>query len=210
METFLLILELVGCVSFAVSGAMTGIRKGMDVFGVCIMGVTVACGGGVIRDLLLGSVPPTMFRDPTYALTAVVTALILFWPAVQKRLAMAENVYRLVMLVADAIGLGVFTAVGVDAAMDSGHGDNLFFAVFLGVITGVGGGILRDLLASETPYVFTKHIYACASLLGALLCATLRSVTGEGWALTVCTVTVIAVRLLAAHFRWSLPRAKIE
>lgn len=208
METFLLVLELIGVMAFAVSGAMTGIRKQMDVFGVCIMGVIVACGGGVFRDILLGSVPPAMFRQPIYALAALVTSLLIFLPAVHRHFAHVEEVYRLVMLVADAIGLGVFTAVGVDAAMESGYGNNWFFAMFLGVITGVGGGVLRDLLAGETPYIFTKHIYACASLTGAILNASLQRLIGEGWAVTICVVTVIIIRLLAAHFRWSLPRAK--
>lgn len=206
MEIFVYIMELLGTAAFAVSGAVTALKKQMDVFGVCIMGLTAACGGGVLRDVLLGRVPPAMFREPVYALTAVLASLVVFLLALRRAAFMKSHLFERVLLVSDALGLGVFTAVGVDAVMDAGYGGNVFFAVFLGVITGVGGGVLRDVLAGDRPYIFVKHIYACASLLGALLCCALWRTAGEA-AMLLCLLAVFAVRVLAARYRWSLPKA---
>ena len=209
MDLFLLITELIGTVSFAASGAVLGLRKRMDVFGVAIMGVITACGGGVLRDLFLGKLPPVMFRESIYAMTAVGVSLLLFLPGMRRLLVTRERAYELFSLVTDAVGLGVFTAAGVSAAFQAGYGDNLFFVVFLGSITGVGGGVLRDLLGGDRPYIFVKHIYALASVAGAILCAGLWNVLGDALAMILCCVLVFLIRLLAAHFRWSLPKADL-
>ncbi len=210
VEIFVTILELIGTVAFAVSGAVTALKKRMDVFGVSIMGLTAACGGGVVRDVLLGRVPPAMFRAPSYALTAVVTSLVIFLLALRRAACMKSQIFERVLLLSDAVGLGVFTAVGVDAAVDAGFGAEPFFTVFLAVLTGVGGGVLRDIMAGDRPYIFVKHIYACASLLGALLCYALWNAAGKAGAMLLCLLTVFAVRVLAAHYRWSLPKAPLD
>ena len=207
MEIFVLILELIGTVAFAVSGAMIALRKGMDIFGVCMLGLTTACGGGVLRDVLLGVLPPVMFREPVFALAAVAASVIMFLPVVRRALARRELVYEKVLLLADAAGLGIFTAMGVSATVAAGYGGNLFFSVFLGSITGVGGGVLRDVLAGSPPYIFVKHIYALAAIFGALLCALLWLPLGQRGAMLVCVAAVLVIRLMAAHFRWSLPKA---
>jgi uncharacterized membrane protein YeiH len=208
MELFAFVLELVGAAAFAVSGAMTGWKKRMDIFGVCIMGLTTACGGGVLRDLMLGKVPPSMFREPVYALTALLTSVLLFALAMRPAAFKKARQLELLLLWADALGLGIFTAVGVEAVFAAGYGANVFFAVFLGVLTGVGGGLLRDVLAGDRPYIFVRHIYACASIFGALLCALLRDLAGQRGAMLLCVFSVLALRLLASHYRWSLPRAR--
>ncbi|MBQ7371254.1 MAG: TRIC cation channel family protein [Blautia sp.] len=209
MEVFVLILELIGTAAFAVSGAMVGMKKEMDIFGICVMGVITACGGGVLRDLLLGALPPMMFQKQIYALTAIVVSVLVFLPQVHRMLNLHEHGYEMVMRLADAAGLGVFTAMGVAAAYHHGYGDNLFFAVFLGVVTGVGGGVMRDVLGGMAPYIFVKHVYACASIAGALLCALLWKTAGEIEAMTLCCICVLGIRLLAAHYRWSLPKARL-
>lgn len=209
MSLFIFALELIGTAAFAVTGALLAARKRMDIFGVCVMGLVSACGGGVLRDMLLGVLPPVMFREPVYAIVAVLISAVVFLPPVLRLLTKHERVYEAVMLAADAVGLGVFTAVGVTAAMEQGYGQNLFFAVFLGVVTGVGGGVLRDIMAGLPPYIFVKHIYACASILGALLCALLWRPVGETAAVLVSCAAVSVIRLLAAHFRWSLPKAAV-
>ena len=206
MELFIIILELVGTVSFAVSGAMVALKKHMDVFGVCVLGLVTACGGGVLRDILMGNLPPVMFRDPLYAMTAIVCSLIVFLPFVRRKLLKEDRVYEILMLWSDALGLGIFTAVGVTTALNAGYGSR-FFAMFLGVITGVGGGVLRDVLAGQPPYIFVKHFYACAAILGAFVCVLLRPVLGERNAVFLCCASVLILRILAAHFRWSLPKA---
>lgn len=207
METLTFILEIIGTIAFAVSGAMTGINKKMDIFGVCILGLTVAVGGGVIRDLILGNTPPNTFRNPVYALVAIGVSIIVFIPKIRNLLKTTPKVYEMTMRIMDSIGLGVFTVVGVQVAKTASYEAGTFLAVFVGVLTGVGGGILRDLFADDMPYIFVKHIYACASLVGAVLCVLLWNVLGSAAAMIVGTIAIITLRLLAAHYRWSLPKA---
>ena len=207
MDTFILILELVGTLAFAASGAMTGLKKNMDIFGVCILGLTTAVGGGVIRDLILGNTPPATFQDPVYAAVAVGTALVLFLPRIRRLLMWDHRLYDLTMLVMDSAGLGIFTVMGIRIAYTATPHPSLFLLVFVGVITGVGGGVLRDVLAGDTPYIFIKHVYASASLVGALVCVGLWSHWGELPAILGGTAVVILIRFLSAYFRWNLPRA---
>lgn len=208
METFILILELAGTMAFAASGAMTGLKKGMDLFGVCILGLTTAVGGGVIRDVILGNTPPATFLSPIYAIVALVTSLVLFLPRIRRLLMWDQRLYDLSMLVLDSLGLGIFTVVGIRIAWRSMAEPTLFLLVFVGVVTGVGGGVLRDVMAGDTPYIFVKHIYACASLAGALLCAGLWRPAGEVAAILAGAGAVVLIRFLSAHYRWNLPRAR--
>ncbi len=207
MELFVFILELAGTAAFAVSGAMLALKKNMDVFGVCVMGLTTACGGGVIRDVLLGVLPPVMFRAPVYALTAIGVSVVVFLPSVRRALTADSRAYAAIILLADSAGLGIFACAGVAAAVNAGYGDNFFFSVFLGAVTGVGGGVLRDVMAGMPPYIFVKHVYAVAAILGAMLCAALWVPAGRTAAMLSGSALIFLLRLLAAHFRWSLPRA---
>lgn len=201
-----LFLELLGTVAFSVSGAITGLKKKMDILGVVILGLTTAVGGGVIRDLVLGITPPNTFRDPIYATFAIITALIVFLPPVQ-RFVMKDNLfYNTLILVMDSVGLGIFTVVGIQVAHSVSGEHGIFLLVFVGVVTGVGGGVLRDTMAGDHPYIFVKHFYACASLIGALVCVFLWERLGEANAMLAGTATVVALRLMAARFRWSLPK----
>lgn len=206
LDSAILVLELAGTVSFSASGALTALRKRMDLFGVCMMGLTTAVGGGVIRDLVLGRTPPATFRNPIYAAFAVCTALVLFLPSVQRQMERNPKAYDLVMLAMDTLGLGIFTVVGVRAAWVSMQAPPLFLLAFVGVITGVGGGVLRDVLAGDVPYIFVKHIYATASLAGALTCALLWSHTTEIAAMVAGMGVVSLIRGLSAHYHWNLPR----
>ena len=205
MEQFLLIFEMAGTIAFAVSGALMGIHKGMDIFGVCILGLTTACGGGMVRDVLLGNTPPAAFQDPVPSAVAIVTSLILFLSGVRHMLMGNQRRYDLFMLLMDSAGLGIFTVMGVRVAWHCTEASSLYLLVFVGVVTGVGGGLLRDIMAGDTPYIFVKHIYACASLAGALLCGLLRP-AGEMTAMLAGAALVFAIRCLSAHYRWNLPR----
>ena len=207
METFILILELAGTMAFAASGAITALKKGMDLFGVCILGLTTAVGGGVIRDVILGNTPPATFLNPVYASVALVTSLVLFLPRIRHLLMRDQRLYDLSMLILDSLGLGIFTVVGIRIAWRSTAEPTLFLLVFVGVVTGVGGGVLRDVMAGDTPYIFVKHIYACASLAGALVCAALWRPAGEVAAILAGAGVVVLIRFLSAHYRWNLPRA---
>ena len=208
METFILILELAGTMAFAASGAITALKKGMDLFGVCILGLTTAVGGGVIRDVILGNTPPATFLNPIYASVALVTSLVLFLPRIRHLLMWDQRLYDLSMLILDSLGLGIFTVVGIRIAWRSTAEPTLFLLVFVGVVTGVGGGVLRDVMAGDTPYIFVKHIYACASLAGALACAMLWRPAGEVAAILAGAGVVVLIRFLSAHYRWNLPRAR--
>lgn len=210
MDVFIIILELVGTVAFSVSGAMTAMKKNMDIFGVMILGLTTAVGGGIIRDLILGITPPATFRNPLYAVTAMVTAAAVFLPWVRRLFQRYQRIYDLILFAMDSIGLGIFTVIGVQAAFAQSGSYNLFLLTFVGVITGVGGGVLRDVLAGNTPYIFVKHVYACASLAGALCCAALWSLLPGIWAMNISAALVLLIRALSAHYRWSLPRAKLD
>ena len=211
-QTVILITELVGTVAFAFSGAMVGIEKRMDVFGVWLLAITTAVGGGMLRDLLLGNVPPVMFRNPLYVAVATATALLVFLVAYLGRVpfrnrAMIRALYWKAINAFDAIGLGMFTVIGVNTAIQGGHGANGFLRVFVGVVTGVGGGILRDVLAGVTPVVLYKRVYASASILGALVYVLLwRRMQGFVAMITAAAV-IILIRFLAARYRWNLPVA---
>ncbi|MBQ7777544.1 MAG: TRIC cation channel family protein [Oscillibacter sp.] len=207
MELFILVIELAGTMAFAASGAMTGMKKDMDIFGICILALTTAVGGGVIRDLILGNTPPNTFRNPVYATVAILTALVLFLPWVRRFLMRDQRLYDTSMLVLDTAGLGIFTVVGMRIAYSVVPSPTLFLLVFVGVVTGVGGGVIRDMMAGDTPYIFVKHIYACASLAGALVCAALWDPAGEVAAMAVGMTVVMVIRLLSAHYHWNLPKA---
>ena len=207
MELFILVIELAGTMAFAASGAMTGMKKNMDIFGICILALTTAVGGGVIRDLILGNTPPNTFRNPVYATVAILTALVLFLPWVWRFLMRDQRLYDTSMLVLDTAGLGIFTVVGMRIAYSVVPSPTLFLLVFVGVVTGVGGGVIRDMMAGDTPYIFVKHIYACASLAGSLVCAALSDPAGEVAAMAVGMTVVMVIRLLSAHYHWNLPTA---
>ncbi len=201
--------EIIGTLAFAVSGAIAALKKGMDIFGVATLGLITAVGGGVIRDIILGNTPPAVFKDPMYALLAVFTSVIFFLPAVRKIFSKSQKAYDIVMLIMDSVGLGVFTVVGIQTAKSVNSHSGFFLLVFVGIVTGVGGGLLRDICSLEMPYIFVKHFYACASLLGAVTCVFLWDKAGEKAAMFAGTAVIVVLRLLAAKFRWSLPKAKL-
>ena len=192
-------IEILGTIAFALSGAMVAIGKKMDIFGVAILGMTAATGGGIMRDLLLGVTPPAMLQHPVYALLALAVSLIAFLPKIRRRIDL-DNFY---LIIIDSVGLGLFAVSGVKAGTMY---DNLFLQVFVGTITGVGGGVLRDMFAGERPMIFVRHFYASACLLGSLLCALLFPL-GEDPAMISGAALIIILRMCAAKFKWHLPKA---
>ncbi|MBQ6898274.1 MAG: trimeric intracellular cation channel family protein [Clostridia bacterium] len=211
MDTMLLVLELIGTCAFAVSGAVLGITKRFDIFGVIFSGIITALGGGTIRDILLGNLPPAMFRNYIYLIFAVAACLLTFIVASILKNKFSENIVVIdkVNNIFDAIGLGVFTIVGMNVAINSGFSDNFFFVVFLGMTTGCGGGILRDVIVSEVPFVLKKRVYAVASIAGGTAYYVMYIMLQQGVVLSsVVGITLIfALRILASVFKWDLPRA---
>lgn len=208
MENWYFILELIGTAAFAVSGAMTAVQMRMDLFGAAILGMTTACGGGIIRDMILGLTPPKAFRDPVYAMVAIAVSILVFQPFVRRFLHKRQDIYDTVLQNADTLGLAIFTMTGIETAMSYTAKPNLFLAVFVGVLTGTGGGVLRDLFANRTPVIFRKYFYASASLIGAVICVVLWGEVGHLPAVMTGAAVILVLRILAAHYRWHLPAAK--
>lgn len=206
MAYLILTLEIIGTIAFSISGAMVAINKKMDAFGVIILGLTTAIGGGIVRDLILGAVPPLAFTEPKYAIIAVITSILVFLPFTQEFAHKNVSAYDKVLLICDSVGLGVFTVVGVRAAHSAIDNAPFILVVFTGVITAVGGGVIRDLFAKNTPFIFVKHFYACACLIGAIVAALLWKFSGEIIAMTIGGTVVIILRLLAAKYHWKLPK----
>jgi len=209
-DSIIFCMEILGTIAFAASGAMVGIRKRMDIFGICVLGVVTAVGGGMTRDVILGKLPSAL-QKPVYVEVSVATALAIFILLYVKRDLLSGKMgtfYDKAMLIMDSVGLGIFTTLGVMTGIDNGYEWNSFLLVFIGMLTGVGGGLMRDMMAGEEPYIFVKHIYACASLVGALGCVWIYREWGRLPAVFIGAFIVMAIRFLAAHYRWNLPHPK--
>ena len=211
IETVVFVLEMVGVAAFAVSGVMVAVARELDLLGALVLGAITSVGGGVIRDILLGVLPPAMFVDPRYVIAAVGVSLMTFVVALCLGDRFLQRIERLGPLInaLDAVGLGIFVTVGVDAAVRAGYGDNAFLAVFVGTMTGVGGGILRDQLVGRVPMVLQKHVYVLAAISGAIAYyVMLRLDLLRPVALCLSSAIVVVIRLLAAHYRWNLPHIR--
>lgn len=209
-EIFFAALEAAGTISFAISGAMAALEKRVDLFGVIFLGATTALAGGIIRDVLVGKIPPSAFSNYRYMAIAAATALIVFLIAwlFREHFQHKVGVVNAVNNVFDAAGLGAFTITGAKVAMGMGYMENGFFVVFLAMMTGVGGGVLRDLMIGEIPFVLRKRIYAVASILGGIVYYQLvRRQTDDMAAAFIGIAVVFGPRMLATVFKWNLPKA---
>jgi uncharacterized membrane protein YeiH len=200
IATLLLTLDLVGTAVFAVSGAAVGVKHRLDVFGVCVLAFVAGNAGGMLRDVLIGAVPPVVFRGWQYVTVSLLVGVITFvWHPRLERL-------HLPVLIFDAAGLGLFSVSGTQKALAVGL--NPLIAALLGMLTGIGGGMLRDVLVGEIPIVLRKDLYALAALAGAGVV-----VAGQLLHLTPTATTVggaalcFAVRLAAIRRGWVLPTA---
>ncbi len=195
-------LDLVGIFVFAISGALLAVRKNFDVFGIVVLAEVTALGGGLLRDLIIGAVPPAAFTDLGYFTTPLIAAALVFFlhPEV-------ERIQGSVMAF-DAAGLGLFCVTGTTKAYD--HGLGLTASAALGLATAVGGGVLRDVLANEVPSLlrWDRDLYAVPAIVGASMVAlfirfdALNAVTSA-----VAVVAAFLLRLLALRFHWRAPRA---
>lgn len=211
MEDVMFVLELIGAAAFAVSGAMVAIEKKADIFGVLFLAVTTALGGGVIRDVLIGRIPPVMFVSYWYLLISVVAALAVFIDAYLRSEKYKLHLDKLdaVNNVFDAIGLAVFTVSGMNAAMPVS--DNVILVLFVGMCTGVGGGMLRDVMTNTMPKVLRKRVYAVASLIGGGLYYVMYVLDINQLLSVGCGMLVIfALRLFATIYKWNLPSVKLD
>lgn len=206
------IIEYIGTIAFAVSGALIAIENRMDILGVMILGSVTAVGGGLIRDILLNRTMPTMFENPLYALVAVISTVIVFVVMyILKDFKMIHTkAYKITFNIIDSLGLGVFVVVGAKVTMDSGV-TNHFLILFNSVLTAVGGGIIRDILACRIPVIFRKHIYAVAAIIGAVFFYFFILNTDlYPYAVIFTILLVVGIRYLAFHFELNLPRVKMN
>ena len=213
LETFFTASEWIGIVAFAASGAMIAIDRELDLFGVLFLGITSAVGGGIVRDLILGITPPGAFRNPGYLAVSAAVSLAVFlfawlWHRQYSKRHMAmDHIINLL----DAIGLGLFGPMGVEAVIAQGYGENLFLCVFIGMTTGVGGGMLRDIFSNTVPAVLHKRVYAVAVILGSLIYALLRRTSlPSSIAVAIAMLVTVVIRVLSSVFRWNLPRVNME
>ncbi|MBW2452483.1 MAG: trimeric intracellular cation channel family protein [Deltaproteobacteria bacterium] len=197
---FLYLLDLVGTAAFAASGAWAAVRRHMDLFGILVLGVVTAVGGGTLRDILLGDIPPFSLQNEVYLYIAIVTSLVVFvW---RNRFKAFERP----LLYFDAIGLGTFVVIGTTKAIEYRLG--FLGTVLMGVMTATAGGVIRDILANQVPLILRRDIYASACVAGSVLLIVLLQIgTPHFAALASAAITVIAVRLAAIHFGWSLPKS---
>ena len=209
MELFFYILEIVGVISFSVAGAVAAIDREIDLFGVLFLSLVTAFGGGMLRDVLIGNTP-AFFTGylPIACGAATGLAVFLLAASLKKRYVEHELLIDHINNYFDAVGLGIFSVMGAKICLDSGYPSALV-AISLGMITGVGGGIIRDLLLREIPFVLRKRVYAVAALVGAALYYVLFTLLGapEYLSLLIGAAAVVAIRILATVLRLNIPRA---
>jgi uncharacterized membrane protein YeiH len=197
------ILDLFGTMAFAVTGAFKAIEHKADIVGIIILATITGITGGVVRDIVFGRIPPLAVADPLYLVITTATAIAIFF--LYRALKKHWNMF----LKFDAIGLGVFTVIGASLAYNLA-GLNFLVMAFAGVVTAIGGGILRDVFVNEVPIVFVRELYASASFLGVIMLFALLS---AGVDLNIAAIPTIAavtsLRLLAMKYNWNLPRPRI-
>ncbi len=195
--------ELLGVTVFALSGGLVAARRGMDLFGAVVLALVAGLGGGVIRDVLLGATPPANLSNVwALGLGTLAGVVAFYWD-------LGVDRFRRAVLVLDAGGLGLFTVNGAVTALTAGAPP--LAAVFLGLLTGIGGGVLRDLLSGQVPVVLQDDIYALPSLAGSVAVVLLWQAGLWGVAASVLVAaSVFAVRLLARMRRWHLRRTSTD
>jgi uncharacterized membrane protein YeiH len=197
------VLDLFGTMAFAVTGAFKAIEHKSDIVGIIILATITGVAGGVLRDIVFGRIPPIAVANPLYLIITVATGVALFF------LYHALKKHWNLFLKFDAIGLGVFTIIGATIAYNL-MGLNFLAMAFAGVLTAVGGGILRDVFVNEIPIVFVKELYASASFVGVVIFFGLLAAGVDLNAAAIPSiVAVTGLRLLAMKYNWNLPRPKV-
>lgn len=199
MHTLLLVLDLVGTFVFALSGAIAGVRRRLDLFGVLVLSFAAASAGGIARDVLIGAVPPAAISDWRYlAVSALAGLLTFFWYRPIDRL-------KHPVLIFDAAGLALFAVAGTQKAL--AYNLDPPMAALLGMVTGIGGGMARDLLCAEMPAVLRSEIYAVAALAGAIMVVLGYWAGLEGAGVVAGLAVCFGLRLMAIFRGWRLPIA---
>ena len=204
IDFFIYVLDLFGTMAFAVTGAFKAIEHRADIVGIIILATITGLAGGTIRDVLFGKTLPNSLIDPTYVIITVISAIVLF--LLYSKMKKHWNIF----LKFDAVGLGVFTVIGATFAYNL-FGMNFLIIVLSGMLTGIGGGILRDVFVNQTPIVFVKELYASASFIGALVFYFTLLITNEIYAATILGIILTTgLRLVAMKYNWNLPKVRSD
>lgn len=195
------VLDIIGTVAFAVSGTLTAIEKRMDIFGITIIAISTALGGGTLRDMLIGNTPVTWLNDLQnfYFVIGSVIVTVVFrqW----------LNQLRVSLMLFDTIGIGIFTLIGIQKGILIDL--HPLVCILLGTVTACFGGVIRDILCNEIPVIFRKEVYATACVVGGGTFYLYQYLSFSQDAIFICTIlTIIAIRLLSVYFHWSLPQIK--
>ena len=222
LDTVLLAIEIVGVISFAVAGAIVAIDKETDIFGVVFLALMTCFGGGIIRDITIGRHPPAFFRELTYqAVIGFVTALLVFLLARLFKRHYIKDMQKVLEInnYIDALAIGIYSVSGVRICLDffasSGERAGFLLCVTLGMMTAVGGGMIRDLILRDIPFILRKRVYALAALVGASIYYLLVVVIFpndrllEIMSQLLCIAVVFVIRVLATKLKWNLPKAII-
>ena len=219
METVLSILEIIGIISFSAAGAMVAIDKETDIFGVVFLSVITCYGGGLLRDVMVGGSigreRPWLFLGSStanlYIILTVATAIVVFLIAMlfKRSYVKEEGAVIAINNVLDAIGIGIFAAIGTEACLSLGT----FVAITMGMVTCIGGGLMRDVILRDIPFILRKYIYAVATIIGSALYYVIATSAIHDDALrktvatVACTLIIFAIRMVATAFKLNLPKA---
>ena len=208
MDIIWYMFDMIGTIAFAVSGALVGVARKMDIFGMTVLALATAIGGGIVRDVLLGYFPPNSLRNVVYVTVVLAVTVIVFliYNSRYRKHAMGPR-SRASYLLADALGLASFTVTGASAGFKL-YPELPIFIVLLGTITAVGGGIIRDMLAQRIPSVLKEDVYALPSIIGGIVYYLMATSSWDSMAVYGAFTIVLVIRLLAIKYHWSLPRVR--
>lgn len=213
MPTFMYAIELMGIISFAISGALEGIKSKTDILGITILAVVTSTGGGIIRDVILGIHPPLSLVNGEPVIIAIITAFIVF---ILHKINMAERIFSRkqyidLLVYVDAIGLAFFTINGINYAQLHNPEYRSFLLIFIGLLTGIGGGVIRDTLVNKIPFIMDRHIYASAAIFGAVVYRLLTryNFMQRKIAMIISVIIIFLIRYLSYKKEWNLPKVNL-
>lgn len=214
MEVFLIIIQCIGAISFTISATIYAIHKRADIIGAIVFSLLTCFGGGLIRDIAIGNALPSILSDKVLIATAIlsmVVSIICYHLGFIKRVSRFADRHQHSFLIefTDSLGLASYVISGLEIAREAGH-DGFVVLVFAGCITGVGGGILRDICSAEIPAVFRKHIYLIPVVIASVFFTLTYKHMSEVLCVIITMLIIIVIRMLAFKFKWNLPIPKTE